>query len=58
VSLDGVGAVVAAERHVEELGRLPELPERGADVRLEVVPPEDNGKRFLELLLYEVRGRS
>jgi hypothetical protein len=49
VRLDGVCAVVAAERHVEELGALPDLAEAGADVRLKVVPPGGRCYHFLKI---------
>jgi hypothetical protein len=44
-----VFAVVAAERDVKEFGLLSQLPEARADVRLEVVPPENN--RIEEVVL-------
>ena len=43
VSLECVGAVVAAQGHVEELACLAEFLETGGNRRLKVVPPEREG---------------
>jgi hypothetical protein len=41
--LDRIDAVVAAQGDVVELGRAAKVPKAGAQVRLEVVPPESRG---------------